>query len=222
MDDGPRIHRVNQSFSSGSLLNSSISAWPNASIAGWYQLQMVIVNTMAFHLGGKTCLCSASIITLTPRSLAWAHILFRSSYSPFRSLMSCSIKGDPVRWSVPSCKTSRSVESGVPGNETGSDNIGREATRCEERLRSASVRGKRAVYDTQGHKLVIHADIIPLLRTHKFHTNTCRSPMFSRPPNDIVLKSSSSVNTTNNFFHKTFVDRLFAGSISEQISTAVC
>jgi len=150
VDDERRFPRVNQPFFSGSLLNCCMSAWPNASTAGWYQLHLVIVNMMTFHLGGETHLYSASIITLTLRSLARAQILFRSSYSPFKSLISSSVKGDPGGWTVPSCKITRSVESGDPGNGTGSDNVGRVATRCKERLRSASARGKRALCDTHG------------------------------------------------------------------------
>lgn len=133
---------------------------------------------MAFHLGRDTHLYSASIITLTPRSLARVQILFRSSYSPFKSLISSSVKGDPARWIVRWWKIARSVESGDPGNGTGSDNIGRVATRCNERLRSASARGKRALYDTKGRS--VRRTYVSFnssdAGTHKLHCNARRSP----------------------------------------------
>lgn len=121
-------HHVRWEPPEGSLLNRSINACPNASMAGWYQL------------------CSASMKTLTPRSSARVQICIRSLYSSLRSWISDSVSA-PV--GIEECRIERSDGEGVPGKSTGGSSCARVCVRYVDRLIKDWAFGSRAVSLTE-------------------------------------------------------------------------
>src|SRR6267154_4943092 len=91
----------------------------------------------------ETYLCSASTMTLTPRSSARVQIRTRSLYNSFKSWISDSVNAPA---GIEECKTEKSDEEGVPGKGTDGSRGARVCMRYSERLVRDWAFGSRAVW----------------------------------------------------------------------------
>ena len=89
----------------------------------------------------KDCLASRMILTL--RSWARMQILFKSSYSSFRSATSCVVGGGTS--GIRPCRAVKSDGSEIPENGTGGLDARWVRVKWRDEFRSASPFGRRAV-----------------------------------------------------------------------------